>query len=141
MTSVQWKGILQDGTFAVPGTADTLKFDASDANGSGTAILSTSITNRTVGDTGECAYNHFQALAAKEGVAVPVLLQLLGIMPPAGEIGYDEFSARNNGERLALRGGSFNGCQGLAGVFALNLRCPRTVSLPDFGFRSAFVNL
>ena len=137
--SVQWKGILQDGTFVAPGTANTLKFDASAANGSGTAILSTSIANRGTDDVS--MYNTFQTLAAKEGVSVPTLLKLLGIMPPAGELEGDGFWARNNGERLPLRGGSFFGHQTRAGVFALSLSDPRALSSSSIGFRAAFVNL
>lgn len=137
-TSVQWKAILQDGTFVAPGTANSLKFDASNANGSGTASLATSIVNRGTDDV--YMYNTFQSLAAKSGVTVPILLKLLGIMPPDGELEGDGFWARNNGERLPLRGGNW-GVQTVAGVFALYLNVPRAYSYHDVGFRAAFVNL
>ena len=137
-TSVQWQGILQDGTFVTPGTANTLKFDASNANGSGTATLSTSIANR--GTDNVSMQQTFQTLAAKEGISVPTLLQLLGIMPPAGNLDGDIFQARNNGERLPLRGGGWGGTSG-AGVFALHLHAVRTHNWNGAGFRAAFVNI
>ena len=137
--SVQWKGILQDGTFVAPGTANTLKFDASNENGSGTPSLSTTVANMGTDDVSMSVA--FQSLAAKSGVTVPTLLKLLGIMPPGGELEGDGFWARNNGERLPLRGGSFYGAQARAGVFALDLYCSRAFSNGDVGFRAAFVNL
>ena len=84
--------------------------------------------------------NTFQTLAAKEGVSVPTLLKLLGIMPPVGELEGDGFWARNNGERLPLRGGTFWD-PSTAGVFALYLSSPRAFSSDHIGFRAAFVNL
>ena len=45
-----------------------------------------------------------------------------------------------NGSTLPLRGGSFNGNQTRAGVFALNLNEPRANSNHDIGFRAAFLS-
>jgi hypothetical protein len=54
----------------------------------------------------------------------------------SGAKGY--FSVRNYGERLAFRGGHWgNGSN--AGLFALNLDNPRSISFSAFGFRPAFI--
>ena len=45
-----------------------------------------------------------------------------------------------DGPTLPLRGGSFNGNQTRAGVFALNLQNPRAISNHDVGFRAAFLS-
>ena len=37
--SSAWKAILQNGTLATPGTADTLKYDAAGSNGTGAVKL------------------------------------------------------------------------------------------------------
>ncbi len=137
-TSVQWRAILQDGTFAAPGTANTLKYDTSAAGGTGTGILSTTVSNPGSGSAS--AYNEFQTLTARAGVTVPMLLKLLGLMPPGGELEGDGFWLRNFGERLPLRGGLWDSASG-AGVFALILSYPRALSDGNVGFRAAFVNL
>ncbi len=85
-------------------------------------------------------YQTFESLAAKSGVTVPMLLKILGIAPPGGELEGDYFWVRNYGERLPLRGGYWGDGAG-AGVFALNLDGPRASSNHDVGFRAAFVNL
>ena len=82
----------------------------------------------------------FESLAAKSGVTIPMLLKLLGIAPPTTGLSGDHFWCRNYGERLPLRGGSFWGNQGRAGVFALNLNEPRAHSTADIGFRAAFLS-
>jgi len=70
-----------------------------------------------------------------------MLLKLLGLMPPGGELEGDGFWLRNFGERLPLRGGSYWGYESGAGVFALYLFDPRAHSNLGVGFRAAFVNL
>jgi len=115
-----------------------LKYDASTAGGGGTGLLSTTVSNPGSGSV--YAYNTFQALAAKAGVTVPMLLKLLGLMPPGGELEGDGFWLRNFGERLPFRGGIWRNGAG-AGVFALDFYYPRAYSNADVGFRAAFVNL
>lgn len=62
-------------------------------------------------------------------------------MPPVGELGRDKFFARNNGERVPMRGGSRSSASD-AGVFALNLVNTRTGLGGDFiGFRAAYASL
>ena len=138
-TSVQWQGILQDGTFVTPGTVNTLKFDTYITDtGLAMAILSTSIT--TISTDESYMHHSLSSLAAKEGVSVPTLLRLLGIMPPTGDINDDGFFARNDSERLAARGGGWDESSA-AGVFMLDIKEPRTFSSSNTGFRTAFVNL
>ena len=45
-----------------------------------------------------------------------------------------------DGPTLPLRGGSFNGNQTRAGVFALNLNNARAISNHNVGFRAAFLS-
>ena len=82
----------------------------------------------------------FETLAAKSGVTVPMLLKILGIAPPTTGLDGDNFWIRNYGERLPLRGGSWNNGAG-AGVFALNLNDARANRSHNVGFRAAFVSL
>ncbi len=138
-TSTLWKAIKPDGTLVTPGTAGTLKVDAAGANGSGASVINTTITNQGVDDT-TSMYTEFKSLAAKSGVTIPEIMKVLGLFPYSTDHGGDGFWARNNGERLPLRGGCWS--SGLhAGVFALSLHSPRSLSYHSVGFRSAFVNL
>lgn len=83
----------------------------------------------------------FEALSAKSGFTVPDILKWLAVYP-AEASGYqnDTIYARNYGERLPFRGGSW-GSGASAGVFGLDLSHPRSYSSNSIGFRSAFVNL
>ncbi|MGN0008578.1 MAG: hypothetical protein ACI33N_02855 [Desulfovibrionaceae bacterium] len=137
--SSAWKAILQNGTLATPGTADTLKYDAAGSNGTGAVKLNKTITSQyPTPDTTASASCSFKSMTAESGVTVPALLKLLSLYPvdttnPVGSIWM-----RNSAERLALRGGGFNYAGG-AGVFALNLGSGRTVRYRDVGFRPAFI--
>ena len=154
-SSTQWKAILQDGTIVAPGTANTLKFDNSVAGDNtqvnhkvgGTTVINTARTNPMYTGASVDVYNYFgyqvhtfETLAAKSGVTVPMLLKILGIAPPTTGLDGDNFWIRNYGERLPLRGGSWNDGAG-AGVFALGLNDPRAASGHNVGFRAAFVSL
>ena len=152
-TSTQWRAILQDGTFVTPGTANTLKYDNSVAGDatkenhrvSGTTVISTTRANPmyTGGDVADYygyQSHSFETLAAKSGVTIPMMLKLLGAVPPSTGLDGDAFWCRNYGERLPLRGGSWNHGAG-AGVFALSLYYSRALSTSDVGFRAAFVSL
>lgn len=151
--SVLWRAILQDGSFADPGTALTLKFDNTVAGDNtqtnhkvgGSAQINTvrSFPMYTGGDSEDYygyQFQTFESLAAKSGVTIPTLLKLLGIVPPGTGLEGDALWVRNNGERLPLRGGHWANQAG-AGVFALALDLPRAHSSHDVGFRAAFVNL
>ncbi len=68
-------------------------------------------------------------------------LKELGLYPVAFASATDlneNIFVRNNGERIALRGGSwFDGAT--AGLFELYLRDARPFLFPDVGFRAAYV--
>lgn len=133
-SSAEWKAILQDGTLVEPGTADTLKIDAETAEPSGVRI-NTEVINATTDATS--ADKSFASIEAASGVVVPDMLKLLGMFPLDTNHGGDYMYARNNGERLPLRGGRWVHLEA-AGVFHLDLLHPRSYSTHADGFRSAF---
>ena len=150
-SSTLWKAILQDGSLVAPGTTATLKIDNTTAGSSiqdgndvgGDPILNTTIVNKmyTGGDVNDYyRYSNcnFESLAAQNGVTVPTLLKALGIAPIDSSCGGDGLWIRNYGERLPLRGGSFN-YGASAGLFALGLSNGRTNSGSGVGFRAAYV--
>ena len=128
---------MPDGALVAPGTAGTLKYDATNANGSGAFILNTTVEHP--GTDAVSTHTSFSALTAKAGVEVPDILKYLGLFPydtTENGHGKDGFWGRNNGERLPFRGGSW--WYGAAsGVFALNLNNPRAFTANDVGFRAA----
>lgn len=133
--SAEWKAILPDGSLVAPGTADTLKVDTETATPSGIKINKV-ITNAT---TDASSVNKtFQTVAAEAGTTIPDIMKQLGLFPLDGSHGGDVMYARNNGERLPIRGGGW-GYGANAGVFALSLGSPRSDSGNAVGFRSAFV--
>lgn len=137
-TSTAWQAIASaDGSLVAPGTAGTLKYDASASNDTGTPILSTTITNP--GDGTQNVETAFQSLTAASGLTVPSIAKALGVYPAAATgLGDDRLVVNNNGERLPLRGGSwFNGTS--AGVFGVNLSDPRSNVSTSIGARPAFV--
>lgn len=133
-SSAEWKAILQDGTLVEPGTADTLKIDAETAEPSGIRI-NTEVINATTEAT--TVRKPFASVEAASGVVVPDMLKLLGLFPLDTNHGGDYMYARNNGERLPLRGGSWS-FETNAGVFSLLLFYWRSNSSFHYGFRSAF---
>lgn len=133
--SAEWKAILSDGSLVAPGTADTLKVDAETATPSGIKINKV-ITNATTDATS--VNKTFQTVAAEAGVTIPDIMKQLGLSPLDATHGGDYMYARNNGERLPLRGGNWDYGSG-AGVFALFLDYSRSNSSSSLGFRSAFV--
>jgi len=137
-TSTEWKAIAQDGSLVAPGTAGTLKYDATGATGSGSVQLDDVIDSQSDGTTS--ASVDFESLAADTGITVPNLLKQLGLFPGLSGLGGDNIWMRNLDERLSLRGGAWRG-DADAGVFALNLYYARSYSTDTFGFRPAFVAL
>lgn len=152
-SSVEWKAIMPDGTLVAPGTAGTLKYDNSVAGDAtqtdhgiaGPQILST--TRQYPMYTGGDTDNYYAAtsclmqdLTAKAGVSVPQILKAYGLFPVDNQLNDDRFWCRNYGERLPLRGGSWNWAAS-AGVFALTLNEARSRAVAHFGFRAAFVSL
>lgn len=138
-TSTLWKAIMPDGTLVEPGTAGTLKIDRTSASDA-TLRINTSVTTRTTDSNDTNVV--FKDTKAVSGVSIPKLLIALGLFPDSGVTGYgnDRFYARNNGERLPIRGSAFSATSG-SGPSALNLNYPRSYSDVDVGFRSAFCEL
>lgn len=134
--STLWKAIKPDGTLVEPGTAGTLKVDRTSASDAALRI-NTSVTTRTTdnNDTSQV----FKNVKAVDGVSIPKLLIALGLFPDSGATGYgnDRFWARNNGERLPVRGSSFHHLS-YSGPSALALFHVRSFSYVHVGFRSAF---
>lgn len=136
--STLWKAILPNGNLVEPGTAGTLKIDRTSASDA-TLRINTVVTARTTDANDTSAV--FKNIAAVSGVSIPKLLVALGLFPDSGATyGGDRFWARNNGERLPLRGSSFG--HGVhSGPSALSLNGPRSYSDNNIGFRSAFCEL
>jgi hypothetical protein len=137
--STLWKAIMPDGTIVEPGTAGTLKIDRTSASDA-TLRINTSVTTQTT-DSNDTSVV-FKDTKAVSGVDVPKLLIALGLFPDSGVTGYgnDRFYARNNGERLPLRGSAFNVTSN-SGPSALYLHRVRGYSYDGIGFRSAFCEL
>ena len=133
-SSAEWKAILQDGTLVEPGAADTLKIDAETSAPSGIRINTEVINATTVATSID---KSFASIEAASGVVVPDMLKFLGLFPLDTDHGGDRMYARNNGERLPLRGGNW-AYAARAGVFYLDLNYTRSFSRHDNGFRSAF---
>lgn len=137
--STLWKAIMPNGSLVAPGTAGTLKIDRTSASDS-TLRINTSVTTRTT-DSNDTSVV-FKSVQAVSGVSIPKLLIALGLFPDSGITGYgnDRYWARNNGERLPVRGSSF-GHTSSSGPSALSLNSPRSRSHDSVGFRSAFCEL
>jgi hypothetical protein len=147
-----WRAILQDGSLALPGAANTLKYNGSAVGNAtqadnyvGAPVLD--IKNDKPAYTGGNVDDYygelnatFESVAAASGVTVPQLLKDLGIFPVDNSLNGDYFWIRNYGERLPFRGGSF-WYYSDAGVFALDLDNPRAGSWVNVGFRAAFCDL
>lgn len=150
-SSAEWKAILEDGSLVAPGTANTLKIDSPVAGAGvlenlGEPFINTVITN-SMNPANTASNEHlgygqttFETVAAKTGVTIPKILQLLGIAPAFTDCGEDLLYARNYGERCAFRGGNWS-LGSVAGVFYLGLNSHRSYSVVSLGFRSAFVQL
>ncbi|MFU0784483.1 MAG: FGE-sulfatase domain-containing protein [Thermoanaerobacterium thermosaccharolyticum] len=136
--STLWKAILEDGSIVDPGTAGTLKYDATNADGSGNIQIGTDVVNQTAEDL--YASQTFETVAAKSGITVPNILKLLGLAPIDSNHGGGFIYMRNLGERLPNFGGDWSNSSG-AGVFSLYLYSPRSASNSNLGFRSAYVDL
>ncbi|MCD6526988.1 MAG: SUMF1/EgtB/PvdO family nonheme iron enzyme [Desulfuromonas sp.] len=135
--SALWRAIAAaDGSLVDPGTAGSLKYDATGATGAGSVQIDTVIDSQSDGTT--YAGGVFESMAADAGITVPERLLQLGLAPVGAGLGGDYIYARNVGERLPLRGGSWT--RGTyAGVFVLYLAYERSNSDGPIGFRPAFV--
>ena len=135
-TSTEWKAIMPNGTLVAPGTAGTLKYDGETATGA--PRINTAVEFKPGTDDGYY-WRQFGTLAAKAGVDIPPMMKALGLAPiPDYEYGNGGFWIRPQAaERLPIRGASWHGTP-LAGVAALYLGYPRSVSYHRVGFRAAF---
>ncbi len=133
-----WRAILQNGTLVDPGTANTLKWNATGANGTGNPQLATAVTSQTTDDSSSSISQQYKDVTAASGVTVPPLLKALGLHPHATDMERGRLYLHNNGERLPRRGGHWNNGVN-AGVFALGLDYSRASAHTRIGFRPAFV--
>ncbi len=134
--STLWKAILQDGSLVDPGTAGTLKWDATSESNTAPR-LNTSIQFPTTSNMGR----QFQSIVCADGVIAPEVLKALALYPAdSGSHGSDYFYANQSGERFAFRGGSWSGGSH-GGVFYLGGLYARSSTGRNIGFRSAFVEL
>lgn len=132
--STEWKAIMPDGRLVEPGTAGTLKIDRTSASDS-TLRINTGVTTQTT-DSNDTSVP-FKDTAAVSGVSIPKILIAAGFFPDSGQKASGRFWARNNGERLPLRGSSFYDTS-YGGVAALNLSNARSHVIHNVSFRSAF---
>ncbi|HBO60550.1 TPA: hypothetical protein DD449_02620 [Candidatus Berkelbacteria bacterium] len=128
LASASWKAILRDGTIVAPGTADTLKFDAS---GNVTNAASTSGSGSHAFETQTLVS---PVVTGDVGVA---LLRKLGIIPYTTGLNGDYFYFNNVGEFVPVRGGSCDAGAN-AGVSSLYVSNGRGYSGWSFGYRLAF---
>ena len=133
--SSAWRGMLEDGSLVAPGTASTLKWDATGAAGTGDPVLATSVTSQS--DGSNSASEQYKNLTAP-GLTPPAPLKALALYPHASTtMDRGRFYMRNLDERMPLRGGRWaSGAD--AGVLALFCNMPRSVAGSGFGFRPAF---
>ena len=133
-SSTLWKAIAADGTLVEPGTAGTLKYNYVSGH---IQLTSGDITPEDTwrGDT-------YQNMTLDSALTVPEIAKALLIYPdePGGDYGGDGHYMNNSGERLPRCGGSWGSASG-AGVFGVDLRDPRSGSLANIGFRSAYCEL
>jgi hypothetical protein len=136
-TSTLWRAIASAGGALVdPGTAGTLKYDATGTTGAGDVQIDTVVDSQSDGTT--YAAGDFENVAADTGITVPELMLQLGLAPAGAALGGDDIYVRNVGERLPVRGGGWSYGAG-AGVFGLNLSNARSYAYSGLGFRPAFV--
>lgn len=118
-----------------PGTVGTLKIDRTSASDA-TLRINTSVTTQTT-DSNDTS-QPFKDVKAASGVSIPQILIAAGLFPDSAQTTPGRFWARNNGERLPLRGSGFNNAS-VGGAGALNLYHPRSSVHNSVSFRSAFV--
>lgn len=129
-------GVFIDNT--LPGSADT---NATKVPGSMQFAGERTNSMTTLGDVdSQYAYNSqtLESMSAKSGYTVPELMKYLAIAPTVGSHGLDSLEARNYGNRIAFRGGSWSFGSN-SGVFFLNIYYARALTSSYVGFRSAFV--
>jgi len=134
VSSADWKAILEDGSLVAPGTADTLKYDASGATGAGNPVLSTTVASQSDGTT--YASQLYKSVIAS-GVTAPDRLKALGLYPHSTTMNRGNLYIKNLGERMPGRGGGWFS-SAAAGLAALYLANERSSSSTYIGVRPAF---
>ena len=136
-TSTAWQAIAAaDGSLVAPGTAGSLKYDATVAGGSGSVQIDDVVDNQSDGST--YAYCELESVVADAGITIPERLIQLGLAPGSlTGLGSDRVYMRNLDERLPFRGGNWNNSTN-AGVFRLDLNYARSNASNSIGFRPAF---
>ena len=133
-SSTLWKAIAADGTLVEPGTAGTLKYNYVSGH---IQLTSGDITPEDTwrGDT-------YQNMTLDSALTVPEIAKALLIYPdePGGDYGGDGHYMNNSGERLPICGGYWYNTSD-AGVFNVYLDNPRSHSITNIGFRSAYCEL
>jgi sulfatase modifying factor 1 len=145
--SSAWRAIsASTGELVAPGSAGTLKYDASAAGTTtdhGEPVLSDAVSNRN-GEAGSDEHTPgltaeaFEKITSKAGLVVPTIAKALSLFPLDSSHGGDVLYVRNYGERLAISGGSWSDGAG-AGVFANGLYVARSTWGTGIGARPAFV--
>ena len=134
--STEWKAIMPDGTLVAPGTSGTLKIDGTSETG--TPRINTTREVITTDDSNSYFRNqYFKNVAAASGVNIPKLLIAAGFFPETDMSSPGAYYARNNGERLPLRGSGFVSTSD-GGPAALYLNNARSGSHGNVSFRSAY---
>lgn len=133
--STEWKAIKPDGSLVAPGTVGTLKIDRTSASDA-TLRINTSVTTQTT-DSNDTS-QPFKDVKAVSGVSIPQILIAAGLFPDSAQTTPGRFWARNNGERLPIRGSGFSSAS-YGGAGALYLSYPRSSVYNYVSFRSAFV--
>ena len=110
-----------------------MKIDRTSASDA-TLRINTSVTTQTT-DSNDTSVP-FKDTKAVSGVTIPQILIASGLYPDAGQTTPGRFWARNNGERLPLRGSGFNYTSG-GGAGALDLRVARSSVGYGVSLRSA----
>ena len=131
--STEWKAIMPNGTLVEPGTAGTLKIDG-EAENTGTLQISTSVS-----ESGE-ASGEFRETEAATGVEIPRILIAAGLFPETGMISPGNYCAKNDGERIIMRGSGYDSALN-GGIAAADLRNERSYTGKNVSFRSAYVEL
>jgi hypothetical protein len=134
-SSSDWQALLEAGTLVAPGTADTLKYDATGAAGAGEPVLNTEITSQSDGSIS--AGDSYKDITASVGVTAPDVIKSLGLFPHETDMSRGTLYIKNEGERLPVRGGIWN-VGGHAGLAALYLHNPRSRTSTYIGVRPAF---
>lgn len=135
--SQYWKAIMPDGTLVSPGTAGTLKYDATSAPTNSGIQIDNVVDFPSTDET--YSYQAFETMTADTGVPVPEIMKQLGLAPFDTHDG-DQLYMRSNGERLPIRGGYWSDSAN-AGLWALYLNDARSFAVSYIGFRPAFVDL